>query len=412
MTITGQQAGALNDPSLDRPRAMDAIDEHAQQVEKVDASAINDQAEKAGGAATSSNDLGDDLKLLRDDVLREWDGVSADAAAEHLDQLSKASYKVSDKAEAAKNILQQVSEILENVKKKVVQLAKEAHDKSAANGELIAAARGRMNSADDDNEIEAAAADIQRLRQLNEKAAGDKKEEIEQALDNAEKQIDALLEPLGMEIEGGFVEMVPAGNDMTTASSMTTAPIDTSGGQPPAGGGGGGGVSGGGGGGGGGGISTGVPPGSGSPIAMNVTADSPAAIAESLMGQTAADLMVSDNVLPMDSVPADVACANFVSAVLEKAGWIDWHTNTVAELQAKLLAEGWQSVPVSEAPPGSVVISNNGGHTVMVGDGDPPFIGSNNNLPNGNQSISAGGQSGMVMVLAPPPELLEGTVAK
>lgn len=407
MTATGQQSSALDDPSLDRPKSMDAIDKHAQQAEKLDAGAVNDQAEKAGGAATSSNDLGDDLKLFRDDVLREWDGKSADAVADHLEQLSKASYKVSDKAEAAKNILQQVSEILENVKKKVVQLAKEANENDAANRDLIGAARQRKNSSDDENEIEAAAADINRLRQLNETAANDKKDEIEQALDNAEKEIDALLKPLGMEIEGGFVEIVPAGNDLSTTPSMGTTPIDTSGGQPPA-------VSGGGGtGGDGGGGPVGVAPGSGSPTPIEVTGDNPAAIAESLMGRTAAELMAS-GALPMDNVPADVCCANFVTAVLQEAGWIDWHSNSVSsgDLQANLKADGWRSVPISEAPPGSVVIANGGHHTVMVGDGDPPFIGSNNNLPNGNQSISAGGQSGMVEVLAPPPELVEKTLAK
>jgi len=82
-----------------------------QQAEKLDARAVNDQAGKAGGAATSANDLGDDLKVFREDVLREWDGKDAEAVADHLEKLSKASHRVSDKAEAAKNILQRVSEI-------------------------------------------------------------------------------------------------------------------------------------------------------------------------------------------------------------------------------------------------------------------------------------------------------------
>ncbi|MGH3467118.1 MAG: peptidoglycan-binding protein [Thermocrispum sp.] len=404
MTAAGQRLDALDDPAGDRPRSMDAIDKHAQQAEKLDARAVNDQAGKVGGAATSANDLGDDLKVFREDVLREWDGKDAEAVADHLEKLSKASYKVSDKAEAAKNILQRVSEILEEVKKKVTQLAKEANDDDADNRKLIGAARQRKNSSDDDNEIAAAASDIERLRQLNEKDANGKKDEIEQALDAAEKEIDALLKPLGLEIEGGFLELLPAGSGQTSASSASSGPIDVGGGP---------GSSTGSGSGGGGDYSAGVAPGSGSPTPVEVTGDNPAAIAEGLMGRTAAELMAS-GALPMDNVPPDVSCANFVTAVLQEAGWIDWHSNSVSsgDMQAKLKADGWTSVPISEAPPGSVVISNGGGHTVMVGDGDPAFIGSNNNLPDGSQSISAGGEGGMVEVLAPPPHLLEGTTVK
>ena len=408
MTTADQgQLNALDDPERDRPRSMDAIDKHAQQAQKLDATAVNDQATKVGGAATSANDLGDDLKVFRDDVLREWDGKDADAVAEHLEKLSKASYKVSDRAEAAKNILQRVSEILEDVKRKVAQLAREANDNDADNRALIAAARRRKNSAEDENDIAAAASDIERLRQLNEKDANGKKDEIEQALDAAEKEIDALLKPLGMEIEDGFIELLPADTSQTTAQSASSSPINVGGSSPSVG-------SGGGDGGGGGYAGGGVSPGSGSPRPVNVTGDNPAAIAESVMGMTAAELKAS-GALPMDpNVPNDVCCANFVTAVLQEAGWIDWHTNSVSsgDLQAKLKADGWTSVPISEAPPGSVVISNGGGHTVMVGDGDPAFIGSNNNLPDGSQSISAGGEGGMVEVLAPPPHLLEKTLAK
>src|SRR5690606_38658859 len=169
----------LDDPSRDRPPAMDAIDKHASQTEKLDPAAINEQARKVSGAATKTNDLGDDLKAFREDVLRNWDGKDADAVAEHLDKLSKASYNVSDRAEAAKKVLERVSEILEDVKKKVLQLAKEANDNDAENRKLIAAARARKNSSDDESVIAAAAAEIQRLRALNEKDANAKKEEIE-----------------------------------------------------------------------------------------------------------------------------------------------------------------------------------------------------------------------------------------
>src|SRR5690606_19504097 len=180
---------------------------------------------KVSGAATKTNDLGDDLKAFREDVLRNWDGKDADAVAEHLDKLSKASYNVSDRAEAAKKVLERVSEILEDVKQKVLQLAKEANDNGAENGKLIAAARARKNSSDDESVIAAAAAEIQRLRALNEKDANAKKEEIERLLDEAERQIDQLLEPLGLEIEDGFVKLLPEKASRTKTSSAESTPV-------------------------------------------------------------------------------------------------------------------------------------------------------------------------------------------
>lgn len=399
MTIAGQQqTGALDDPEHDRPKSMDAIDKHAQQAEKLDARAVNDQAGKVGGAASSTNDLGDDLRAFREDVLRQWDGKDAEAVADHLEQLSKASYKVSDKAEAAKNILERVSEILEHVKKEVTNLAREANDNDEGNRRLISAARQRKNSSDDEDEIASAASDIERLRQLNEKDANGKQDEIEQALDRAEREIDALLKPLGLEIENGFIELLPADAGQTSAQSASD-PIKVGSQVPNVGGGGGGGGDGGYGGG-----PAGVAPGSGRPAPAEVSGDNPAAIAESLMGVSAAELIRS-GVIPMDNVPTDVCCANFVTAVLQKAGWIDWHSNSVSsgELEAKLKADGWREVTVAEAKPGDVVISNGGGHVVMVGDGDPAYVGSNNVNPDGSQSVSAGGEGGMVKILQPPP---------
>lgn len=400
MTTAERNPGALDDPSRDRPKSMDAIDKHAQQAQKLNASAVNDQAAKVGGAATSANDLGDDLKVFRDDVLREWDGKDADAVAEHLEKLVKASYKVSDKAEAAKNILQRVSEILDDVKKKVAQLAQEANDKDADNRALIGAARQRKNSSDDENEIAAAASDIERLRQLNEKDSNGKKEEIEQALDDAEKQIDDLLKPLGMEIEGGFLELVPAETGQATTSS-SARPIDSSVGQAPAVGGGGGG--GGGDTGGGGGVA-GVQ-GDGRPAKpIDARGDNPAKIAEQFLGRNAGDLKGSGELPAMQSwVPNNVNCANFVSGCLEAAGLIDkgQASASVAGLTANLEADGWKSVPLSEAKPGDVVISNGGGHVVLYA-GDGQFIGSNNVNPDGSQKISMGGGGGLVKVLTPP----------
>ncbi|AXB46054.1 peptidoglycan-binding protein [Amycolatopsis albispora] len=403
MTTAEQQPSTLDDPAQDRPKSMDAIDTHAKQAEKLDAGAVNEQATKVGGAATSANDLGDQLKVFRDDVLREWEGKDAEAVADHLEQLGKASYNVSDKAEAARDILQRVSEILENVKKKVTQLAQEANDKDADNRALIGAARQRKNSATDESEIEAAAADIERLRQLNEKDSNGKKDEIEQALDEAEKQIDELLKPLGLEIEGGFVELVPAdASQGGTSASSAGAPINSGGGGTPSGG--GGSPSGGGGGSDSGGSYAGVQ-GDGRPAKpIDARGDNPAKIAEQFLGRNAGDLKGSGELPAMQSwVPNNVNCANFVSGCLEAAGLIDKSqaSASVAQLQANLKADGWTSVPLSEAKPGDVVISNGGGHVVLYA-GDGQFIGSNNINPDGSQQISMGGGGGLVEVLTPP----------
>ncbi|MCP2252380.1 NlpC/P60 family protein [Prauserella aidingensis] len=402
MTTAEPQSDRLDDPSLDRPKSMDAIDNHAQQAQQLDASAVNAQATKVGGASTSSNELGNELKIFRDDVLRGWDGKDADAVADHIDKLSQASYKVGDKTEAARNALQRVSEILENVKKKVAQLAEEANTKDAENRRLIGAARQRKNSSDDENEIAAAASDIERLRQLNEKDASGKKDEIERALDNAEQQIDELLKPLGIEIGGGFVDMVPAGSSSTSASSASPAPVSMSGGNAPAVGGGGAPVGGGDSGGGG---AVAAVQGDGRPAKpIDARGDNPAKIAEQFLGRNAGDLKMSGELPAMESwVPNNVNCANFVSGTLEAAGLIDKSqaSASVDQLSANLKADGWQSVPLSEAKPGDVVVSNGGGHVVLYA-GDGQFIGSNNINPDGSQQISMGGGSGLVEVLTPP----------
>ncbi|RSM55239.1 peptidoglycan-binding protein [Amycolatopsis sp. WAC 01376] len=401
MTTAERNPSTLDDPSHDRPKSLDAIDKHAQQAQKLNSSAVNDQARKVGGAATKANDLGDDLKVFRDDVLRNWEGKDADAVAEHLEKLGKASYKVSDKAEAAKNILQRVSEILDEVKKKVAQLAQEANDKDSDNRKLIDAARRRKNSSKDDNDIAAAATDIERLRKLNEKDSNGKKDEIEKALDDAEKQIDDLLKPLGLEIEGGFIELIPADDGQTTASSVNAKPVNSNVGSAPSYGGGDGG--GGGGGGGAGGVA-GVQ-GDGRPAKpIDARGDNPAKIAEQFLGRNAGDLKGSGELPAMQSwVPNNVNCANFVSGCLEAAGLIDkgQASASVAGLSANLEADGWKSVPLSEAKPGDVVISNNGGHVVLYA-GDGQFIGSNNVNPDGSQKISMGGGGGLVKILTPP----------
>ncbi|WP_370947967.1 NlpC/P60 family protein [Amycolatopsis sp. cg5] len=402
MTTAERKPSPLDDPVHDRPKSMDAIDTHAKQAQKLDAGAVDDQARKVGTAATSANDLGDDLKRFRDDVLRHWEGKDADAVADHLEKLGKASYQVSDKAEAAKNILQRVSEILDGVKKKVAQLAQEANDKDADNRALIGAARQRKNSADDESEIAAAASDIERLRQLNDKDANGKKEEIERALDEAEKQIDDLLKPLGMQIEGGFVELLPA-KEGTTASSAAPTPVDTTVHHAPLGQGnssGSGNYHSGGGGGAVGGV-----PGDGKPAKpIDARGDNPAKIAERFLGRNASDLKRSGELPAMQPwVPNDVNCANFVSGCLEAAGLIDKSqaSASVAGLTANLEADGWKSIPLSEAKPGDVVIAN-GGHHVVLYAGDGQFIGSNNVNPDGSQKVSMGGGGGLVKILRAP----------
>ncbi|TCP43447.1 NlpC/P60 family protein [Tamaricihabitans halophyticus] len=406
MTSAEPQVDTLDDPSLDRPAAMDAIDSRAKDAEQLNAGAVNEQAGQVNKAATSTNDLGDELKVFQDDVLRQWGGKDAEAVANHLEQLSKSSYKVSDKAEAAKKALDRVSDILDNVKKKVADLAKQANDNDADNRRLIGAARQRKNNSEDENEIKSAASEIERLRQLNETDSNGKKKEIEQALETAEKQIDDLLKPLGMEIEGGFIEMLPADTSgSTTPQNAGSSPVGGGGPAPPttsSGGDTGGSSSGGGGPVGS--ASSGVP-GDGKPAKpIDARGDNPAKIAEQFLGRNAGDLKGTGELPAMEGwVPNNVNCANFVSGCLEAAGLIDMEqaSASVSELSSNLKADGWQSVPLSEAKPGDVVVSNGGGHVVMYA-GDGQFIGSNNINPDGSQQISMGGGDGLVEVLTPP----------
>lgn len=133
-----------------------------------------------------------------------------------------------------------------------------------------------------------------------------------------------------------------------------------------------------------------------------------AAIAKQYIGRDASDLKRSGE-LPMNpNVPSNVCCANFVTACLQKAGAINWHTDSVRVLRDKLQAEGWQRVDVSQAKPGDVVIMQNSrqSHTVLFagldGNGRPQFIGSNNRNADGTQEISWGGASGDWYILSRP----------
>lgn len=121
-------------------------------------------------------------------------------------------------------------------------------------------------------------------------------------------------------------------------------------------------------------------------------------VARQYLGRNAADLRGdrSDN-LPMNAqVPANVCCANFVSAVLTEAGQLpaNLHTDSVAQLDDTLRAQGWTEVSAAQAKPGDVVIIQGGGvsHTVLYAGGGQT-IGSNNRNADGSQKVTTGNLS-------------------
>lgn len=145
---------------------------------------------------------------------------------------------------------------------------------------------------------------------------------------------------------------------------------------------------------------------SGSP---GVSGNNAAAIAEQFIGRNAGELKHSSE-LPMQSwVPNNVNCANFVSAVLQKAGMIDASqaSASVNNLASNLKADGWQTVSLADARPGDVVLMQRNGqsHVVLFAgfeNGQPKFIGSNNVNADGSQRISWGGASGNYEIITPP----------
>ncbi|KLI99588.1 LysM domain-containing protein [Luteimonas sp. FCS-9] len=140
-----------------------------------------------------------------------------------------------------------------------------------------------------------------------------------------------------------------------------------------------------------------------------IDARNPAAIAEQFIGRNAGELKHSDE-LPMQSwVPNNVNCANFVSAVLQKAGVIDagQASASVDQLANNLKGDGWQTVSLENARPGDVVLMQKNGqsHVVLFAGfegGKPQFIGSNNVNADGSQRISWGGASGNYEIITPP----------
>lgn len=195
----------------DVPPEIGEIDKHHQDADKLQPHGVAQQAGKVNTAAQSANDLGDDLKVFHEDVQRHWGGKDADAVCDHLEQIRSGVHKVGQKAEAAKEALDRVSEIMQHVKSKVKSIAEDAKTKNDNAQKLIQDTRRKKHSSKDDNEIQGAATEIERLRADNKKMSGQAKEDIERALNQAEQQIDQVLAPLGMEIDSGLIEMKPAG---------------------------------------------------------------------------------------------------------------------------------------------------------------------------------------------------------
>ncbi|WP_199730906.1 MULTISPECIES: LysM peptidoglycan-binding domain-containing protein [Luteimonas] len=139
-----------------------------------------------------------------------------------------------------------------------------------------------------------------------------------------------------------------------------------------------------------------------------VTGNNAAAIAEQFIGRNAGELKYSDE-LPMQSwVPNNVNCANFVSAVLQKAGLIEpgQASASVDQLANNLKGDGWQTVSLQNAKPGDVVLMQRDGqsHVVLFAgfdNGRPTFIGSNNVNADGSQRVSWGGASGNYEIITP-----------
>lgn len=137
----------------------------------------------------------------------------------------------------------------------------------------------------------------------------------------------------------------------------------------------------------------------------------PAEAAAEYEGRDAEELKRSGD-LPMNpNVDSDVCCANFVTAVLQKEGYIDWHTDLVATAYTKLQDEGWTPVDAAHAKPGAVAVINgrdgtgNNDHIEFVHSNDNgtiKLIGSNNVNPDGTQKVTIGNPYGDVVYLNPP----------
>ncbi len=139
-------------------------------------------------------------------------------------------------------------------------------------------------------------------------------------------------------------------------------------------------------------------------------------IAKQFLGRNASELKRS-GALPMNpGVPSNVCCANFVTAVLQKAGVLNVHTDLVSgssrtgtgvngSVGQILKSKGWHVVDAAHAKPGDVCILNNGHHVELVASnsgGNVQLIGSNNINKDGTQQISYGHPYGNAWYLSPP----------
>lgn len=128
------------------------------------------------------------------------------------------------------------------------------------------------------------------------------------------------------------------------------------------------------------------------------------AIARSDLGRNISDLKYNGNLAQyLDKWPGNnVCCANFVSAVLEKAGQIPHseHNDNVVGLSNNLANDpNWRRADANNLQPGDVVCFEVPGeghfaHVEMFAgyvNGRPTFIGSNNVNSDGTQRISEGG---------------------
>jgi hypothetical protein len=125
--------------------------------------------------------------------------------------------------------------------------------------------------------------------------------------------------------------------------------------------------------------------------------------ADRYLGRNTSELKGSGD-LPMDpGVSSSESCANFVSAVLQSSGLINWHSNKVSDLENRLRAEGWTQT--SNPKPGDVAIIDGGSHAELVdsNDGGVMLVGSNNANADGSQRITRQAPySKNVIYLTPP----------
>jgi hypothetical protein len=140
----------------------------------------------------------------------------------------------------------------------------------------------------------------------------------------------------------------------------------------------------------------------------NSNSERSADVAEKYRGRTAEDLIKSGL---MPKTPLDLSCANFVTTVLNENGMTNIGNGELAKvnvdaLSSTLQSQGWTKTSLANAKPGDVWI-NPGTHTEMVlSNGNKvTLIGSNNDLPNGNQIVGTDMGSAYIpgsFILTPP----------